>query len=137
MYCKTWLALLWLKVFQACWNSIRLFFEIDATLCKIIYFLFFLQRHPIPINAIPCLSYKKALETEEEAVKEKEKNGSIFPAAKVESAEENLKRASLTADEYRDYCQKLFLFKAHSVKKFKSWADRRTHQRQVSQIDIF
>jgi len=88
------------------------------------------RRHPIPINAIPCLSYKKALETEEEAVKEKEKNGSIFPAAKVESAEENLKRASLTADEYRDYCQKLFLFKAHSVKKFKSWADRRTHQRQ-------
>ena len=101
------------------------------------YFSSFLQRHPIPINAIPCLSYKKALETEEEAVKEKEKNGSIFPAAKVESAEENLKRASLTADEYRDYCQKLFLFKAHSVKKFKSWADRRTHQRQVSEIYIF
>ena len=100
------------------------------------HFSSFLQRHPIPINAIPCLSYKKALETEEEAVKEKEKNGSIFPAAKVESAEENLKRASLTADEYRDYCQKLFLFKAHSVKKFKSWADRRTHQRQVSQISI-
>ena len=101
-----------------------------------VFFYYFLQRHPIPINAIPCLSYKKALETEEEAVKEKEKNGSIFPAAKVESAEENLKRASLTADEYRDYCQKLFLFKAHSVKKFKSWADRRTHQRQVSQIYI-
>ena len=113
------------------WSSKNLCKQCDC------FFYYFLQRHPIPINAIPCLSYKKALETEEEAVKEKEKNGSIFPAAKVESAEENLKRASLTADEYRDYCQKLFLFKAHSVKKFKSWADRRTHQRQVSQMSIY
>ena len=92
--------------------------------------MFFFQRHQIPVNAVPCLNYKKALE-EEDAAKQREKNGSIFPVAKVESAEENLKRASLSPDEYREYCQKLFLFKAHTVKKFKSWAERRTHQRQV------
>jgi len=87
--------------------------------------------HPIPVNAIPCLSYKKALEAEEEAIKEREKNvESIFPVAKVESAEENLKRVSLTPDQYREYCQKLFVIKAHPVKKFKSWSERRTHQRQ-------
>ena len=103
---------------------------------KIVWYSYFsFQYHPIPVNAIPCLNYKKALEAEEEAIKEREKNaGSIFPVAKVESAEENLKRVSLTPDQYREYCQKLFVFKAHTVKKFKSWSERRTHQRQVCQI---
>ena len=86
------------------------------------------QYHPIPQNAIPCLNYKKALE-EEEAVKQRSKNESIFPVAKVESVEESLRKASLSPDEFREYCQKLFRFKKHKVKKFKSWADRRTHQR--------
>lgn len=41
-----------------------------------------------------------------------------------------MKKASLNPEEYRDYCQKLFLFKKQTVKKYRSWAERRTHQRQ-------
>ena len=61
----------------------------------------------------------------------KDTNGSIFPAAKVESVEESLKKASLDPTEVREYCQKLFVFKQETVRKYKSWADRRTHQKQV------
>lgn len=88
----------------------------------------FFQRHPIPLNAIPCLNYKKALD-EEEAARQKEKG--LFPTAKVESVEENLKKASLNAEEFRDYCKKLFVFKEIKVKKFQSWNDRRNYFKQA------
>ena len=42
-------------------------------------YVFLLQRHPIPKNAIPCMYYKKALE-DEEASRQKEK--SPFPTGK-------------------------------------------------------
>ena len=86
------------------------------------------RRHPVPRNAIPCLNYKKALEAEEET--EKAQQNSIFPVAKVESVEDNIKKASLDPNEVREYCQKLFVFKQETVRKFRSWADRRSHQKQ-------
>ena len=98
---------------------------INITYYKL-FFIYF-QFHSIPQNAIPCLNYKKALEVEE-AAKQREKD-SIFPIAKVESVEENNRNALLKPEEYREYCQKLFIFKKHTVKKFNSWAERRTHQR--------
>ena len=66
---------------------------------------------------------------EEEIAREKEKG--LFPTAKVESVEENLKKASLSPEEYRQYCQKLFLFKEIKVKNFKSWNDRRNYFKQA------
>ena len=69
-------------------------------------------------------------------MKQCESNGSIFPHAKVESVEENMKKASLNPEEYREYCQKLFLFKKQTVKKFRSWSDRRTHQRREHDATI-
>ena len=88
------------------------------------------RRHPVPMNAIPCLNYRKALEAEEEIEKNAAEQNSIFPLAKVESVEENNKKASLDPNEVREYCQKLFVFKQETVRKFKSWADRRSHQKQ-------
>lgn len=91
------------------------------------------RRHPIPKNAIPCMYYKKALE-DEEASRQKEK--SPFPTAKVESVEENLKTASLNPTELREYCEKLFKFKKITVKKFNTWGDRRTYNKQAQQVEI-
>ena len=74
------------------------------------------------------MNYKKALE-EEEIARQKEKG--LFPTAKVESVEENIRKASLSPEEYRQYCQKLFLFKEIKVKNFKSWNDRRNYFKQA------
>ena len=79
------------------------------------------RRHPVPMNAIPCLNYRKALEAEEEIEKNAAEQNSIFPLAKVESVEENNKKASLDPNEVREYCQKLFVFKQETVRKFKSY----------------
>ena len=56
--------------------------------------------------------------------------------AKVESVEENLKTASLNQTELREYCEKLFKFKKITVKKFNTWGDRRTYNKQAQQVEI-
>ena len=59
-----------------------------------------------------------------------------FFVAKVESVEENLKTASLNPTELREYCEKLFKFKKITVKKFNTWGDRRTYNKQAQQVEI-
>ena len=59
-----------------------------------------------------------------------------FSVAKVESVEENLKTASLNPTELREYCEKLFKFKKITVKKFNTWGDRRTYNKQAQQVEI-
>ncbi len=57
-----------------------------------IYFEYFLQRHKIPISAIPCLNYKKALEAERQAsetsmaVEETEVNSSTVDISTVDNS---------------------------------------------------
>ena len=37
----------------------------------------------------------------------------------------------MNAEEFRDYCKKLFVFKEIKVKKFQSWNDRRNYFKQA------
>ncbi|KAL5016304.1 hypothetical protein ScPMuIL_005893 [Solemya velum] len=51
----------------------------------------------------------------------------LLPSVRIESAEERKKLNSLDYREVRKYCEKLFEFKVITVKKFKTWKDRRRH----------
>lgn len=98
------------------------------------------QKHQIPITAIPCLSYRKALEkeekealnndTDETAVNGGDSNGidgvedendpkPITTNAVIETVKENLEKQSLSAEQITEYCKKLFHFKEIRVMRFK------------------
>lgn len=96
------------------------------------------QKHQIPITAIPCLSYKKALEKEEELAEncsnsETVVNGTesncdgengndpkpITTNAVIETVKENLEKQSLSPEQITEYCKKLFHFKQIRVMRFK------------------
>ena len=47
-----------------------------------------------------------------------------------------MKTASLNQTELREYCEKLFKFKKITVKKFNTWGDRRTYNKQAQQVEI-
>ena len=47
-----------------------------------------------------------------------------------------MKTASLNPTELREYCEKLFKFKKITVKKFNTWGDRRTYNKQAQQVEI-
>ena len=47
-----------------------------------------------------------------------------------------MKTASLAPTELREYCEKLFKFKRITVKKFNTWGDRRTYNKQAQQVEI-
>ncbi len=110
------------------------------------------------MDAIPCLNYKKALEEEAVAkqnVKDANKAEEVetsdtaggdnaeakaamksFPKAKIETAAERARRVLMTPDQYREYCEKLFVFEQRTVKRFPSWKDRRTFYRQEQKKEI-
>ncbi|XP_067687570.1 microprocessor complex subunit DGCR8-like [Haliotis asinina] len=50
---------------------------------------------------------------------------------KVESAEERRKQASLDPPAVREYCSRLFEFRTITVRKYKTWRDRRRHMTQM------
>lgn len=80
------------------------------------------QKHEIPMSAVPCLAYRKALaeEQQDEMKEEKER-----PDPKIQTAEECIQSQSLTPTQLNEYCQKLFKFKELKIMRFKSWAERR------------
>ncbi|XP_059611300.1 microprocessor complex subunit DGCR8 [Phlebotomus argentipes] len=105
------------------------------------------RKHEIPLSAVPCLNYMKALEKEAEAklgLKVEptgETNGPVnghellpLPNAKIETVKENLKAQSLTSVQVTEYCQKLFHFKTIKVRRFKSWSARRKFTKNKKQI---
>lgn len=80
------------------------------------------KSHLAPLSAISCLQYQKGLENKEIIKNEPDfqisKLGDmIIPNAKVETAQENIIKESLTHAELREYCQSIFKFK---IKKEKS-----------------
>lgn len=119
------------------------------------------RKHEIPLSAVPCLSYRRAMEKEKTEVDNPESsnssenipqlNGDIsdnaaesaqsetsqtedqlgkekeVPSVKIESAEQHKKENNLTPTEVHEYCQNLFEFKTITVKRFKTWKDRRKH----------
>jgi len=71
------------------------------------------KSHLAPLSAISCLQYQKGLENKEIIKNEPDFQVSklgdmIIPNAKVETAQENIIKESLTHMELREYCQSLF-----------------------------
>ncbi|ESO99587.1 hypothetical protein LOTGIDRAFT_141857, partial [Lottia gigantea] len=117
------------------------------------------RRHDIPVSAIPCLQYRRALLKEVE-----EKSETVVPDAYASDhsketckteAEDEEKTSQVTASseepvtikeenmeipenckenddslEVRQYCKKLFQFTSITVKKYKTWKDRRVHMKK-------
>ncbi|XP_015592851.1 microprocessor complex subunit DGCR8 isoform X4 [Cephus cinctus] len=88
------------------------------------------RKHEVPVSAVPCLQYRRALrEEEEERRKEKEREPTVeacsLPSAKIETIQENRAAHSLDSEQLRNYCQTLFRFKAIKVMRFQSWSARR------------
>lgn len=95
-----------------------------------IFFVF--KKHEIPLSAIPCLSYRRALDKENQIRLEMETNATengtsndisaqpmITTNAVIETVKENLQKQSLNATQITEYCQKLFHFKNIRVMRFK------------------
>jgi len=71
------------------------------------------KSHLAPLSAISCLHYRKGLESKESLKNEPDFHVSklgdmIIPNAKVETAQENIIKESLTHEELREYCQRRF-----------------------------
>lgn len=90
------------------------------------------RKHDIPISAIPCLQYRRQVEQEKQQLSNppasNSGNGQLANInVKVQSVEESKKQNSLDYLAVRNYCQKVFEFQEIKIRKFKTWADRRTH----------
>ncbi|XP_074601554.1 microprocessor complex subunit partner of drosha isoform X2 [Brevipalpus obovatus] len=99
------------------------------------------RKHKIPVSAIPCLAYKRELEKEQDNVKKSTEEPKenltdgrdIIPnigssqLAKVESVQEATREKSLDHLSIREYCKKVFEFEDITIRKFKTWADRRNY----------
>lgn len=79
------------------------------------------RKHELPISAIPCLQYRR------EIAKEKEQNGEQADGVGLETVQDHKKEKWLSADDVKEYCEKLFEFVEIKIRKFKTWADRRKH----------
>lgn len=81
------------------------------------------RKHEVPVSAVPCLQYRRALqEEEEERKREKEREPTTetctLPSAKIETIQENRAAHSLDSEQLRKYSQTLFRFKAIKVMRF-------------------
>ncbi|XP_014204775.1 microprocessor complex subunit DGCR8 [Copidosoma floridanum] len=95
------------------------------------------RKHEVPISAIPCLQYRRAMQEQEEE-KQKEKDATqtescTFPNAKIETIQENRATQSIDGEGLREYCQSLFRFKSIKVMRFKSWSQRRKFTKSKKQ----
>ncbi|XP_013779177.1 uncharacterized protein LOC106463668 [Limulus polyphemus] len=106
------------------------------------------RKHEVPVSSVPCLHYKRELEKEnetstnlgsagnEEEIEEESLSATeTIPRAKVESLQENKKEQSIDPQSLREYCSKLFQFQTITVRRFRTWAGRRKHQKMVKQRD--
>lgn len=92
------------------------------------------RKHEVPVNSIPCLSYKRALEKEIEKKTDLETNRDntnlVLPNAEIETVQENLQKHNLTPEQLREYCEKIFQFQTLKVLRFKSWTERRKYSKR-------
>ncbi|KAJ3653070.1 hypothetical protein Zmor_018987 [Zophobas morio] len=98
------------------------------------------RKHEIPLSAIPCLSYRRALEGEKQ--KHNETLAQDLPNARIETVKENIESQNLKAEDVRKYAEKLFQFKTIKVMRFKSWSERRQftkkkkHEKQLQRPNL-
>ncbi|XP_075222611.1 microprocessor complex subunit partner of drosha [Lycorma delicatula] len=97
------------------------------------------RNHSIPLSAIPCFQYKRALENEKKNAEIAKNNPTALNSelclhnARIETAAENQAAQSLDAQQIREYCQSLFIFKTINSMKYKSWVARRKQVKQKKQ----
>ncbi|KAK9753111.1 hypothetical protein QE152_g3582 [Popillia japonica] len=66
------------------------------------------RKHEVPLSAIPCLSYKRAIDAE---IEKQNHPASDLPNARIETIKENIETQNLNPAQLKDYCEKLFQFK--------------------------
>ncbi|EFA05197.1 microprocessor complex subunit DGCR8 [Tribolium castaneum] len=97
------------------------------------------RKHEIPLSAIPCLSYRRALDSEKTQTPE---SSSDLPNARIETVKENIESQNLKPEDVRKYASKLFQFKTIKVMRFKSWSERRQftkkrkHEQQLQRPNL-
>ncbi|KAG1652099.1 Microprocessor complex subunit DGCR8 [Nymphon striatum] len=120
------------------------------------------RKHEIPMSAIPCLHYVTMLKKQKADLlckaetngrlsfkdwlhfanhlfniviskSVKGENASSVPNVKVEGVDEIIKQTSLDQFDVRNYCENLFQFHSVTVRKFKSWASKRKHEKLLKQ----
>ncbi|KAF5281868.1 hypothetical protein FQR65_LT14512 [Abscondita terminalis] len=89
------------------------------------------RKHQVPLSAVPCLSYRRALQEESEQTASN-KSGEILNA-RIETAQENVKSQNLSPTQLQEYCEKLFHFRNIKVMLFKSWSHRRQFTKKRKQ----
>ncbi|XP_054272862.1 microprocessor complex subunit DGCR8-like [Macrosteles quadrilineatus] len=143
----------WVKIMHS--SGMQVYLEKNTRVCTMSppYYLgpACTSGHKVPLSAIPCLQYKRALEEEKKLKEEKEKKQKeeeedkeknneqvqknpqaiqLF-TTEIETSEENGAKQSLEALEIREYCKSLFTFKTVIPMAFKSRADRRKYKRMT------
>ncbi|XP_076344510.1 microprocessor complex subunit partner of drosha [Tachypleus tridentatus] len=106
------------------------------------------RKHDIPVSSVPCLHYKRELEKENETslnirsagneqdIEEESLSAAeTIPRAKVESLQESKKEQSIDPQNLHEYCSRLFQFQTITVRRFRTWAGRRKHQKMIKQRD--
>ena len=91
-------------------------------------FFLLLQHHSVPLEGLPCMSYKLALEEEERVGQEKEAmiamNGSkgsaaALPKATVKTYGEVTMTKTVKPQELNEYCKDRFRFRVLKTNRFK------------------
>lgn len=80
-----------------------------------------MRKHEVPVSAVPCLQYRRALREEEEEKQRSKERVPIdenLPSAKIETIQENRVAHSLDSEQLREYCSSLFRFKSIKVMRF-------------------
>lgn len=107
------------------------------------------RKHEVPITAIACLHYRRELSKEQSGAKDVvekpqpesdevveccgDESKANLPSAKIETVQENTREKSIDFLQLREYCQRLFEFQKITVKRFRTWAGRRKHQKMLKQ----
>ncbi|XP_053375683.1 microprocessor complex subunit DGCR8-like [Mercenaria mercenaria] len=105
------------------------------------------RSHEVPISSIPCLQYRRELEKEKMQEQETAENTTnkeneeadadenpavslgkeILPKPVIKSADVTDKTFNIAPKELNKYCRGLFSFRVVTVKKFKTWREKRAH----------
>lgn len=106
------------------------------------------RKHDVPLSAIPCLQYRRAVEKEKTQQSETDENsmangGSIqqnttesldkelmMPKPVVQCADNKNHVINIEPEELNKYCRGLFTFRSVTVKRFKTWREKRAHMVQ-------
>lgn len=83
------------------------------------------RKHKLPISAIPCLAYRRELQKEQEQAKsdEQQQDNNV----KLATCEEYKRERWLSANDVKEYCERLFEFVEITIRKFKTWSERRKY----------